>query len=171
MGERGARADREVTAERGTRNERPARRGAPDVAASSPQRPPNVSVVRWAGGRRFDTGRPGGPTARFDGDAETGQSPVDALLSSCGSCSSVDVVDILTKQRTPPSTFEVEVIGTRVDTIPRRLKHVLLKFRITGAGIERAQAERAIELAVNKYCSVRDSLDPAIPVEWELQLG
>ena len=30
--------------------------------------------------------------------------------------------------------------------------------------------ERAIELAVTKYCSVRDSLDPATPVEWELEL-
>jgi putative redox protein len=44
-------------------------------------------------------------------------------------------------------------------------------FRIAGDGIEREQAERAIELAVNKYCSVRDSLDPSIPIEWTLLLN
>jgi putative redox protein len=31
-------------------------------------------------------------------------------------------------------------------------------------------AERAIDLAVTKYCSVRDSLDPALPIEWTLEL-
>jgi putative redox protein len=45
-----------------------------------------------------------------------------------------------------------------------------LAYRMRGAGVERAHAERAIELAITKYCSVRDSLDPAIPVEWSLEL-
>jgi putative redox protein len=41
---------------------------------------------------------------------------------------------------------------------------------MAGAGVERAHAERAVELAVTKYCSVRDSLDPAIPVTWAVVL-
>ena len=40
-----------------------------------------------------------------------------------------------------------------------------------GVGIERVHAERAIELAVTKYCSVRDSLDAQMPVEWTLDLA
>ena len=138
--------------------------------ASTASRPPNVVHVQWRGARRFDAGRPGGPTARIDGDAETGQSPVDALLSALATCSATDVVDILAKRRTPAASLEVEVEGRRVETIPRRLEHVVLHFRITGAGIEREHAERAIDLAVTKYCSVRDSLDPRIPVEWTLDL-
>jgi putative redox protein len=46
-----------------------------------------------------------------------------------------------------------------------------MTFRITGGGIEREAAERAIELSITKYCSVRNSLDPDIPVEWSLQLN
>lgn len=134
-------------------------------------RPPNIVSVTWAGARRFDAGRQGGPTFRIDGDSTDGlPSPVDTLLAALGSCVSVDVVDILKKQRTPPDRYEMEVIGTRVDTIPRKLKHVLLKVRVRGPGIERPQAERALSLAVTKYCSVRDSLDPAIPVEWDLTI-
>lgn len=139
--------------------------------AATPKHAPNRVIAVWRGDRRFDTGRPAGPVARIDGDAVTGQSPVDALLSALATCSAVDVVDILKKRRTPVRSLEVEVIGTRVDTTPRRLKHVLLRFRITGEGIERDQALRAIELSVTKYCSVKDSLDPALPVEWELELG
>lgn len=135
-----------------------------------PPSSPNVVLVAWAGDRRFDTGRPGGPVAHLDGDAEAGQSPVDALLSALGTCVSIDVVDILKKQRTPPAAYSVEVVGMRVDTTPRRLKHVLLRVRLSGQGIEREKVERAINLAVAKYCSVRDSLDPAIPVEWEVEI-
>jgi putative redox protein len=83
----------------------------------------------------------------------------------------VDVVSILEKRRTPAATLEVDVHGERADAMPARLTNVQLVFRITGTGIEREQAERAIELAVNKYCSVRDSLDPAMPVELMLELN
>ena len=139
---------------------------APAVVVKPPQR----VVAVWKGGEEFDTSKPGGPVARIDGHGVSGQGPVDTLLSALGTCSAMDVVGILKKQRTPASSLEVEVIGTREDASPRRLKHALLRFRIAGAGIEREQALKAIELSVTKYCSVRDSLDPKIPVEWELEL-
>lgn len=127
--------------------------------------------VRWAGGGRFDTTRTGGsPAIRLDSSGETGPSPVDGLLAALASCVSVDVVEILTKRRTPPSSYTVHVRGDRVDTIPRRLERVTLGFVIAGDGIERVHAERAIDLAVNKYCSVRDSLREDVPVEWTLTI-
>jgi putative redox protein len=126
--------------------------------------------VKWVGEHNFDAGRPGRPTARFDGDGVTGPSPVDGLLASLATCTLVDVVDILAKRRTPVASLEMEVVAERVDTVPRRLKHVTLNYRIDGAGIERVHAERAVELAVTKYCSVRDSLRPDVPVEWTIEL-
>lgn len=144
--------------------------GAPD-GAERPKRPPNRVIATWRGGERFDTGRPGGPVARIDGESTTGQGPVDALLTSLATCASIDVVEILQKRRTPVESLEVETIGRRVETIPRRLEHIRLRFRITGSGIEPVHALRAIELAVTKYCSVRDSLDRSIPIEWELELN
>jgi putative redox protein len=58
-----------------------------------------------------------------------------------------------------------------VDTVPRRLERVMLNFSIAGGGIERVHAERAVELAVRKYCSVRDSLRSDVPVEWTIDLA
>ena len=142
--------------------------GAIDV--SPPPKPPARVRTTWAGAQRFDSGRPGGPTARFDGSGETGQSPVDGVLSALASCVSVDVVEILAKRRTPVASLTVDAVGERVTTIPRRLKSVKLEFRITGEGIEREQAERAIDLSLTRYCSVRDSLARDIPVEWSLTL-
>ena len=133
-------------------------------------KPPQRVIAVWKGDETFDTRKPGGPVAVIDGHGKLGQGPVDTLLSALGTCSAMDVVNILRKQRTPVASLEVEVVGTREDVSPRRLKHALMIFRISGAGIEREQALKAIELSVTKYCSVRDSLDPTIPVEWELEL-
>lgn len=126
--------------------------------------------LTWSGERRFDVGRPNGPTIRIDGDAVTGPSPVDGLLSSIAGCASVDIIDILAKRRTPVESLTIDVVGERVDTIPRRLSKVTLNVTMSGVGIERVHAERAIDLSINKYCSVRDSLREDIPVEWTLTL-
>ena len=132
---------------------------------------PSLIHVEWVGGHRFDAGRPNGPMARIDGDGETGQSPPEALLSALATCVSYDVVDILAKQRTPVESLEIDVVGERVDTVPRRYKNITLNFRIAGKGIEKDKALRAIELAATKYCSVRDSLRDDIMVAWTVEIS
>jgi putative redox protein len=133
-------------------------------------KPPNRIVAVWKGEQEFDTGKPSGPVSRIDGHGETGQGPVDTLLSALATCSAMDVVEIMKKKRTPVASLEVEVTGIRANAVPSPLTGVNLLFRVTGEGIEREQLLKAIELSVTKYCSVRDSLHPRIPVAWELEL-
>ncbi len=127
--------------------------------------------VKWIADRKFDARHPGRPSVRLDGDGQSGPSPFDTLLVALGTCVSVDVVDILAKRRTPVESFELAVVARRVETTPRHLEHVTLNFRIAGSGIERIHVERAVYLAVTKYCSVRDSLRPDVPVEWTIALA
>ena len=140
--------------------------GAPAKTAA----PPSRIHVAWVGGHRFDAGRPNGPTARIDGEGETGQSPPETLLSALATCVSYDVIDILAKQRTPLESLEIDVVGERVDTLPRRYKAITLNFRMAGKGIDKDRALRAIELSATKYCSVRDSLRSDIAVAWTVEL-
>ena len=107
----------------------------------------------------------------IDGDAVKGPGPVDTMLLALASCTSYDIVDILAKRRTPAQALAIEVIGDRADSTPAKVTRVHLTYRLVGATIEREHAERAIDLAVNKYCSVKESLDPAIVVEWTLELN
>lgn len=132
---------------------------------------PSRILVAWKGDRKFESNREGRPGVLLDGDGKDAPSPPDALLAALASCVSVDVVDILAKRRTPVETFDVEVLGVRTDGTPRRFIHITLNFTITGSGIERTQADRAIDLAVNKYCTVKDTLDPNMPVVWNLNLN
>ena len=140
---------------------------APTKTATKPSR----IHVEWVGGHRFDAGRPKGPTARIDGEGETGQSPPETLPTALATCVSYDVIDILAKQRTPLESLQIDVVGERVDTIPRRYKHVTLNFRISGKGIEKEQALKAIELSTNRYCSVRESLRPDLQVDWTVEIA
>jgi putative redox protein len=141
-----------------------------DTSTSTPKPPSRVRVA-WAGEHRFDAGRPGGSTLRLDASGATGQSPVDAVLSALAACTAVDVVDILEKRRTPLDDLAIDVTADRATTIPRRLERVRLAYSLTGRGVERVHAERAVELAITKYCSVRDSLAPDIAIEYEVEVN
>ncbi len=134
-------------------------------------KPPSKVTLRWDGDQRFDASVTGkSETIRMDGNRDAGPSPVDTLIAALGACVGIDVVDILAKRRTPVQGMSVSAVGDRSPAIPARVTKIVLEFRIRGAGIERVHAERAIELAVTKYCSVRDTLDPNMPIEWTVQL-
>lgn len=131
----------------------------------------NHVTITWIGEHAFDAGRSGHAQVRFDSSGKSGPGPVDALLIALGTCAAVDVIEILAKRRTPVESMTMEVRGARADAIPARLVGAELLYRITGAGIERTHAERAVALAVEKYCSVRSSLDPKVPVCWRVELN
>jgi putative redox protein len=124
--------------------------------------------VAWTGGRRFSGGREGGPALVIDADRTVAPGPVDTLLIALASCSSVDVVDILEKRRTPATSLHVRVTFERAATVPRKLMRVHLAYTISTAS-ERPHVENAVRLAVEKYCSVATSLSADIEITWELK--
>ena len=73
--------------------------------------------------------------------------------------------------RALPARFRVEVRGTRREEHPRRYTHAHLVFLLEGGDAEEGKAQRAIELSVEKYCSVMHSLRPDIEVTHELRLS
>jgi putative redox protein len=54
----------------------------------------------------------------LDSSRQTAPGPVDSLVLALAACSSIDVVEILTKRRTPPRSLRVAVDFTRVDGMP-----------------------------------------------------
>ena len=137
-------------------------------------KPPARVLVRWKGqGTMAFEGRKakGGPTITVDNTGKAEPGPVDTLLISLAACTSEDVLTILDKRRTPAKRLEIDVEGLRANATPARLTRVHLRYVVDGEGIDRANTLRAIELAVTKYCSVRDSLDKSIQVDWSLVLN
>jgi putative redox protein len=138
---------------------------------TQPKLLPHATIeVDWLGASEFEAHRAGGPTVRIDGDSKSAPSPFDTLLAAVATCSATDVVSILAKQRTPVKALHVAVESQRVDATPRRLASAVLHFSIAAPGTTRAKAERAVELSVTRYCSVRSSLLADIPVTWTVAL-
>jgi putative redox protein len=124
------------------------------------------ATLDWTGKLVFQGGNTqGGPTIVLDGDGEAGPSPVMALLLAAGACAGADVVSILEKKRVELASCRVEVTGRRNPDYPRRYNHLRLTFRLKGVGLTEINAARAVQLSVEKYCSVLLTLDPAMPIE------
>ena len=111
----------------------------------------------WREALRFDAGS-GQRTHAIDGNSDTAPSPVETLLSAIGTCSGSDLVDYLEKRRTPLTRLEVDVVATRRTEQPRRVMKLDITFTVEGPAIEREQAERAIRLSFENYCTVAASL-------------
>lgn len=125
--------------------------------------------VAWEGGQRFRGGRPGGPTLRVDGEREAAPGPVDAVIVALVACSGIDVVEILNKRRTPATRLDVQARFARAAQAPRRITAVRLYFRVATDSAAH-HVERAVELSVQKYCSVVHSLKEDIDLSWEVEV-
>lgn len=91
------------------------------------------------------------------GGQELGVRPMEMVLMALASCSSLDLITILNKQRQEVQDFSVVAEGVRTDKVPKVFTAVHLTFSLTGR-IDQTKAEKAAELAVKKYCSVHDML-------------
>lgn len=130
---------------------------------------PHPVEVVWEGDKRFRGGSPGGPTLVVDGDRKVAPSPVDTMLVALAGCSGIDVVEILAKRRTPAASLRVHCDFSRAEKPPRRLTQIHLRFCVSTAS-NRAQVENAIQLSIDKYCSVASSLAPDTELAWSLDL-
>ena len=134
--------------------------------------PTPQATLEWAADLRFNAAV-GPHTLILDGERKAGCSPTEALMLALAGCMAIDVVDILGKMRTAPRAVRAQISGTRADTPPRRFTRLELHFEIAGAGagVEETQAERAIALSREKYCSVWHSLrqDIELKVTYHLE--
>jgi putative redox protein len=123
--------------------------------------------LRWAGeGLVFRGGPDGGPVATLDSDAREGLSSTHYLLFALAGCMAVDVKMILEKSRVPLESLEVEAVGERAETPPRKFLRIQLTYEVRGPTDEHEKAlQRAIDLSRDKYCSVMHSLDPKIEID------
>jgi putative redox protein len=129
------------------------------------------AAVVWQQGLRFTGSEPGGPAITVDGDNATGPGPMLTLLLAVAACSGSDVVVILEKMRVNLRGLRIEVAGTRREEEPRRYLAIHLDYHLGGEGIDPAKARRAIDLSLEKYCSVIHSLAPDIAITYALSLG
>lgn len=128
----------------------------------------NKISLTWTEELRFE-GRSDGGMVAIDGNGMHGTTPVDLLLEAVAACTAADVVDILKKGRQELRSMTVECTGERRDDAPKYVKRLQLVFRIAG-DVDEVKAQRAVDLSLEKYCSVFHSLRMDLGVDTEIHI-
>ena len=83
-----------------------------------------------------------------------GVKPSEMLLVALGSCTAVDVVEILEKKKIDLTFLEILVSAEQDKEPPWAFRKIHLLYKLRGNGLTPKAAEQAIELSETKYCSV-----------------
>ena len=122
-------------------------------------------------GLRFTGGAPDGPATTIDGDNDVAPGPMLTLLLAAAACSGSDVVVILEKMRVKLRQLRIEVSRGKAGAGTSALYGHPSRLSLGGEGLDPAKATRAIDLSLEKYCSVIHSLAPDIAITYALALG
>ena len=126
--------------------------------------------LTWIDQQRFLGVDSGGHSMVLSPPNDVGVKPSETLLISLAACTAHDVVEILHKQRVPLGRLAVQAEGEQAAEAPWAYRRIQLRFQARAGGLALERLERAIDLSLNKYCSVRASLDPAIEVTFTAEI-
>ncbi|TVR58997.1 MAG: OsmC family peroxiredoxin [Spirochaetaceae bacterium] len=99
------------------------------------------------------------------GGTDAGFRPMQLVLAAVASCSAMDVVTILKKQRQRVDDVRIEATGARAEGVyPAPFLEIQLDYHVVG-DVDPEKARKAVELGVDKYCSVAEMLRPGVKVK------
>lgn len=108
-------------------------------------------------------------TSPDSGGHNFGVRPMQMLLMGLAGCSAIDVISILKKQRQEVRDYKMVVRGEReAGVTPSVWKDIHIEFHIYG-DVDLDKAQRAVELSMDKYCSVSATLKLAgAKLSWDV---
>jgi putative redox protein len=123
-------------------------------------------------GLQFESTDEKGNKVLLDGHSETGSSPMTMLLHALAGCTAADVVSILEKMQQPLGGLAVSVDAERAPEgiFPRPWAKLHITYEVQG-NVDPGKAQRAIELSMEKYCSVSGMLGHDAEITWELKMA
>jgi len=104
------------------------------------------------------------------GGTNKGMRPMQILLAALGGCSSIDIINILKKQKQELKDIKITVTGEREkDAVPSLYTEVHAHFKLYGK-LDKDKAQKAVSLSVEKYCSVAKTLEATAKVTYSFEI-
>jgi putative redox protein len=100
---------------------------------------------------------------------QQGMSPMELLLAAIGGCSTIDIIDILKKQKQEVADLQIEVEGQRSDSVPKVFTKIHMHYKFQGE-LSDSKVKRAIALSIEKYCSVSKMLEKTAEVSYSYEI-
>ncbi len=133
------------------------------------------ATVRFVDGMQFVATSGSGHAVVMDttedvGGHDTGPRPMEMVLIALGGCTGMDVVSILRKMQVHFTRFEMDIQGERAPEHPKYFTTIKVIYKIWG-DVPEEKLKKAIDLSLEKYCSVSNSLKPKAEVSYEYQIN
>ena len=131
--------------------------------------------IRWTDHMSFVAETGSGHTVVMDGPPDHGgrnlaARPMEMILVGMGGCSAFDVMHTLNKARQPVEDCQVMLDAQRADTVPAVFTRIHLHFLLAGPGLDPGRVKRAVELSVEKYCSVIMMLRDGVDITYDYEV-
>ncbi|HQA03450.1 MAG TPA: OsmC family protein [Thermodesulfovibrio thiophilus] len=120
--------------------------------------------IKWTGGLQFIGQSGTGHAIVMDGSPDyggedTGMRPMELLLVGLGGCSGMDIASILSKKKQDVRGIEINVQGKQAEDYPKRFIEIEIEFTVKGKNLSEEAVKKAVELSMEKYCSVKATLE------------
>ena len=99
-----------------------------------------------------------------------GPSPKSLLLAGLIGCSGIDIMTILNKMRVEVEDVNVDIEAESRDEDPKIYNYIKIIYKFKGQNLSFEKLERAVKLAVEKYCGVSAMLEKSVPITYEIQI-
>ncbi|MEZ4825651.1 MAG: OsmC family protein [Bacteroidia bacterium] len=135
-----------------------------------------VNLVRTNDDFRMEAMNDTGNVVVMDGSTEIGGNnlgfrPMQVVLAALAGCTSVDVLMIMKKKKQVIEEYRVEIEGEREDGKEARVfNQIHLKFFLKG-NLDEKKVEHAIQLSLEKYCSVAKMLEKTAEITYSYEIN
>lgn len=135
-----------------------------------------IKIERVSGNFHLEAKNENGNVVHMDGSEKIGGEnkgvrPMEMLLMALGGCSTIDIISILNKMKQTLADIKIEIVGEREEgTEPSLFKNIAVKFICTGE-VENDKLIRAVDLSMQKYCSVAKTLESTAAIKYTIELN
>lgn len=133
-------------------------------------------TVDWAGAMAFTGRTEEGHGILMDaspavGGEGKGPRPTELLLVALGGCTGMDVVSILKKMEQPLAALTMSLEADRAADDPKVFTAIRLVYRFRGEGLNPERLRRAIDLSLDKYCTVGNVLNKTATITYKVEVN
>lgn len=131
--------------------------------------------IKYVDGMQFVGTASSGHALVMDSDKEsggnnTGARPMELLLLGLGGCSGMDIISILKKKKQAVKSFEILVKGEKADNYPKKFTDINIEFVITGHNLSAEAVKKAVDISMEKYCSVKATLEGVAKINFSYRI-
>jgi putative redox protein len=106
-----------------------------------------------------------------NGGDNSGPRPKSLMLVALAGCTGMDVISILEKMRVKIECFSVAIEANAKDEHPKKYTDIKIVYNFKGNSIEREKVNKAIQLSMERYCSVYAVYKEVINISYEIKIN